>query len=299
MKGVNDLRDIGKIYSATDGKSIRRGDMYYIHKADEVTGSEQVGGRPAVVVGNDIGNEKSPVVIIVYATTQGKKELPTHVDIETLPQKSIVLCEQIVTVSKERLGNYAGRVTEDEMIRIDRALAVSIDLKKYKSQAEADTFDIGDSELLEKAKSKVEEIISTAKKIIQTENILLAAKNSTAICFSGDGIIKLDNVISTEQARELRDFAIRQIETGKAAGEKELEKLLGENKTIAAAEPSKEHKKQKTLPQPAKSPEKKPKLDTGKMIALRNAGWTVKDIAGELKCSEATIYNHLKKKGEE
>lgn len=38
-------------------------------------------------------------------------------------------------------------------------------------------------------------------------------------------------------------------------------------------------------------------FDTGKLRALRKAGWKVKDIAEEMKCSEATIYNNMKKAG--
>ena len=38
-------------------------------------------------------------------------------------------------------------------------------------------------------------------------------------------------------------------------------------------------------------PEKK--LDDGKMKALRDAGWTFKDIAEEVHCSPQTVINHL------
>lgn len=36
-------------------------------------------------------------------------------------------------------------------------------------------------------------------------------------------------------------------------------------------------------------------VDTGKMLALRNAGWTMKKIAEELGISEASVFNYLKK----
>ena len=36
-------------------------------------------------------------------------------------------------------------------------------------------------------------------------------------------------------------------------------------------------------------------VDTGKMLALRNAGWTMKKIAEELGISECTVFNYLKK----
>lgn len=43
-------------------------------------------------------------------------------------------------------------------------------------------------------------------------------------------------------------------------------------------------------PKPAK---KTKEIDKGKVVALRNAGWVIKDIAGEMQCSTQTIYNIL------
>ena len=37
------------------------------------------------------------------------------------------------------------------------------------------------------------------------------------------------------------------------------------------------------------------KVDTGKMLALRKAGWSMKKIAEELQISEGSVYNYLKK----
>lgn len=39
------------------------------------------------------------------------------------------------------------------------------------------------------------------------------------------------------------------------------------------------------------------KVDTGKVLALRKAGWIVKDIAEDVGCSEATVYNILSRAG--
>ena len=41
----------------------------------------------------------------------------------------------------------------------------------------------------------------------------------------------------------------------------------------------------------------KPIFDKGKLQALRRAGWSVKAIADEMKCSEQTVRNHMKKEG--
>ena len=44
-----------------------------------------------------------------------------------------------------------------------------------------------------------------------------------------------------------------------------------------------------------KSRGRKSKLDYGKLEALKKAGWSVKEISLELKCTPAAIYNYLKK----
>ena len=36
-------------------------------------------------------------------------------------------------------------------------------------------------------------------------------------------------------------------------------------------------------------------IDVGKLRALRNAGWSLKKIGEELRVSEATVWNYLKK----
>lgn len=106
---------------------VYRGEIYYVHET-EVTGSEQTGGRPAVIVSNDIGNEHSPIVEVVYLTTQEKKPLPTHVSINSAARPSTALCEQISTVHKSRLGSYVGQALEPEMNSIDKALGISLGL---------------------------------------------------------------------------------------------------------------------------------------------------------------------------
>ena len=51
---------------------MKRGEIYYINNENAV-GCEQRGIRPAVIVGNDMGNKYSPVLLVVYFTRQHKK----------------------------------------------------------------------------------------------------------------------------------------------------------------------------------------------------------------------------------
>ena len=115
-----------------------RGDIYYVEKA-YTTGAEQQAGRPAVIISNDTGNRHSDCVIVVYLTTRPKNELPTHVEIKSAQHLSIALCETISTVSKERIRDYYGTVTEKEMEKIAEALQVALGLKaEQKEEKEPD-----------------------------------------------------------------------------------------------------------------------------------------------------------------
>lgn len=104
---------------------VYRGEIYYIYET-EVTGNEQAGGRPGIIISNDVGNEHSSVAIVVYLTTREKKPLPTHVKINSAEKPSTALCEQIETVYKGRIGKYIGQITDTEQKNLDKALAVSI-----------------------------------------------------------------------------------------------------------------------------------------------------------------------------
>lgn len=105
---------------------IKRGDVFYIYKFGNITGSEQESGRPAVIVSNDENNKHSATVEIVYLTTKPKTVLPTHCKVKATPTESTVLCEQITSVAIERLGDFVGTCNTEEMDAIDKALAVSI-----------------------------------------------------------------------------------------------------------------------------------------------------------------------------
>lgn len=118
---------------------MKRGEIYYVFTGkNDVTGSEQRAGRPAVIVSNNSNNEHSETVEVVYLTRAMKKELPTHVLIHSASFASIVLCEQVTTVSKERIGDLNGECTTEEMERIDIAIQISLGLKPQNAMSEND-----------------------------------------------------------------------------------------------------------------------------------------------------------------
>ena len=105
----------------------QRGDAFYIEGTMNGTGSEQAYTRPGIIVSNNMGNQYSKTVEIVYLTTAHKKPLPTHVNV-MCEKPSIALCESVFTVDKTRLGTYIGTCTKDEMEQINEALLISLGL---------------------------------------------------------------------------------------------------------------------------------------------------------------------------
>ena len=103
-----------------------RGDIFFITEGT-YTGSEQSGGRPGVIVSNDLGNKHSPNVEVVFLTSREKKPMPTHVEV-LCKVPSTALCENIQTVSKERLDTFIRSCTTSEMKNIDHALLYSLGL---------------------------------------------------------------------------------------------------------------------------------------------------------------------------
>ncbi len=112
--------------------TVRRGDIFYADLSP-VVGSEQGGIRPVLIVQNDVGNRYSPTVIAAAITSQTEKNnLPTHITVSScecgLQRDSIVLLEQIRTLDKRRLRECMGRLEENVMDRVDKAISISFGL---------------------------------------------------------------------------------------------------------------------------------------------------------------------------
>ena len=109
---------------------IRRGDVYYADLSP-VVGSEQGGGRPVVVVQNDKGNRYSKTIIVApISKKMSKPPIPTHVIFsdDSLSYVSMILCEQLRTIDKKRLGQWICTLDEKTLEKINRAIRVSLSI---------------------------------------------------------------------------------------------------------------------------------------------------------------------------
>lgn len=109
-------------------RQVRRGEVYYCDLSP-VIGSEQGGLRPCLIIQNDVGNIHSPTTIVAPLTSQFKT-LITHINVSKeqsgLSGNSQALLEHIRTVDKRRLLEYKGKLPDEVMTAINRAIKISL-----------------------------------------------------------------------------------------------------------------------------------------------------------------------------
>ena len=95
-------------------------DIIYADFSDGKSGSEQSGIHPYVIIQNNIGNIHCPTVLGMSLTSVLKKEyMPTHCIIHKtkengLKKDSMLLGETLTQISKERIINIIGSVTDEK-----------------------------------------------------------------------------------------------------------------------------------------------------------------------------------------
>lgn len=108
----------------------KRGEVWIVNW-NPARGSEQAGRRPALIIQNDIGNEKAPTTIVASISST-VRIYPMNVEVRPpeggLKQSSIIKTSQILTISKERLEKNLGILSSDKMGEVDQAIKLSLSL---------------------------------------------------------------------------------------------------------------------------------------------------------------------------
>ena len=101
-------------------KKVYRGEIWIVNW-NPGRGSEQSGLRPSLVIQNDMGSTNPNYGnVIVLAISTKSSNIPFHIEIKHnaengLNEKSYVKCEQIMTISKDRLVTKLGTIYEKEI----------------------------------------------------------------------------------------------------------------------------------------------------------------------------------------
>lgn len=105
----------------------KRGQIYDVGAAELLPGEQGI-MRPGLIVSSNIGNQSNLSVVVVFLTTIAKEKSINYGPIKATGKLSYVLCNQLQTVSKKRLGRLMGQISENEMLEVDKRLEEALDL---------------------------------------------------------------------------------------------------------------------------------------------------------------------------
>lgn len=177
-------------------RNIRQGDVWFVEAAPVpgggTVGNEIWSGRPGIVVSNDIINERSGVVQIVYLTSSQRRYVNiTHVTVHTNNQESIAVCNQITNVDTSRLSNYIGHISDQELHDIQNGISFALGLggakpgaalHKWGQQLDAHNINLYEQELslnddIDKD-ARIESLKKTVLHIAKERDALMEAINT-------------------------------------------------------------------------------------------------------------------------
>ena len=110
---------------------LSRGDVVMVD-LDPNVGHEQGGQRPALIISADTLN-RSPVGLVIVAPITGTdRGIPAHVKVPApeggLTKASVIMADQIRTVSRLRVARRLGAVSSSTMDQVEDRLRLVLDL---------------------------------------------------------------------------------------------------------------------------------------------------------------------------
>lgn len=119
VKGTNDMAEP------------RRGEVWSVD-LNPTRGREPFGRRPALIVSVDLFNQGPAELIVVIPITSKEKKIPFHVPVEIskggLQKRGFIKCEDIRSISKDRLSKRLGPVSQETMAAVEDRLRILLNL---------------------------------------------------------------------------------------------------------------------------------------------------------------------------
>ena len=108
-----------------------RGEIW-LADLNPVRGHEQAGKRPCLVVSTDIFNHGPAELVMVLPLTTKDRRIPLHVPVERaqsgLKARSYIKCEDLRSVSRERLNSQVGNVSSATLATVNDRLRILLEL---------------------------------------------------------------------------------------------------------------------------------------------------------------------------
>ena len=106
---------------------MKRGEVWWINFEPSI-GGEIRKKRPAVIVSNNAANQFLNRVQVIPLTSNVDKLYPSETYITFRGKKAKAMADQLTTVSKKRLINQTGAVSNAEIEGIKRVISIQLDL---------------------------------------------------------------------------------------------------------------------------------------------------------------------------
>ena len=106
---------------------MKRGEVWWVNFEPSV-GGEVRKQRPAVIVSNDAANKYLNRVQVVPLTSRVRRVYPSEALVILNDRQSKAMADQLTTVSKKRLSNRAGKLVQEDMIRVEQAIKIQLGL---------------------------------------------------------------------------------------------------------------------------------------------------------------------------
>ena len=106
---------------------MNRGEVWWV-EFDPAVGSEIRKTRPVVIVSNDTSNRHLARVQVIPLSTNVERVYPSETVITLAGQRSKVMADQIMTADKRRLKTSLGRLSQADMLAVERVIRLQLGL---------------------------------------------------------------------------------------------------------------------------------------------------------------------------
>ena len=108
-----------------------RGEIWYA-RLDPVVGHEQAGERPCLIISDDRFNYSRAHLVVVLPITRTDRGIASHVRVDPpdggLKAASFIKCEDVRSISKQRLQSRLGKVSAKTMAGVEDRLRILMNL---------------------------------------------------------------------------------------------------------------------------------------------------------------------------
>jgi mRNA interferase MazF len=109
----------------------QRGEIWLVD-LNPTRGREPFGRRPALVISVDLFNRGPAELIVVLPVTSKDKGIPFHVPVDIseggLLKRSYIKCEDVRSISKDRLSKRLGSVSPKTMTAVEDRIRILLNL---------------------------------------------------------------------------------------------------------------------------------------------------------------------------